>query len=104
MEAESVTTATETSSMTTTVTTTVPLTTMTTTTTTDVGPYYIIASSSTTGNIYSWNSFTLQQSVLIPDAGSNPSGIALDHNLGYVYYSDPGGRSIVRYELCFRNG
>lgn len=95
--------------MATTMATTIAQTTYTTgttstTTTTDVGPSYFIASSRTTGAIYSWSTLSAQPGVLIPNAGSNPTGIALDHNRGYIYYSDPGARQIVRYELCFRDG
>jgi len=85
-------------------TTTTTTTTSATTTTTDIGPDYLIVSSTTTGSIFSFNQDTAQASVLTPNAGSNPVGIALDHNQGYLYYTDPCSRQIVRYELSIRDG
>lgn len=77
----------------------------TTTTTTVMGPSYLIVSSTTAGSIFSWGlSAGAPANVLIPDAGSNPTGIALDHNLGYLYYTDPRSRQIIRYVLSIRNG
>jgi len=75
-----------------------------TTTTTIVGPEFMIISSGVTGSIYYWDFVSEDASVLVEFAGHDPKGIAVDLNLGYLYYAEPILRQIIRYELEIRDG